>query len=193
MIFEAVTSIEEQMLIFIPKIIAPGVIIVVPAVDAAPAVDSPRTCTSRSDADPAHDPVVFDALMHPLGPGDAPGSSWCWRGSTPLFVVAPPFTSKLLPAQVHTIVALVLSVGLTPTAMTAHDPPGPLLIVALIAMNVLTASASRWRCASCSPRWRAGALLDVVAGFSYGSPRPDRRAGRRADQPHWMIGSRCSS
>ena len=54
-------------------------------------------------------------------------SSWCSRAITPLFIFAPLFSSKMLPARVRGIVAVALSIGLTGVAMHGqHVPSDPM-------------------------------------------------------------------
>jgi flagellar biosynthesis protein FliR len=90
---------------------------------------------------------------------------------SPLFAVAPMFSSKQIPARVRTIVAVALAIGLLPLALHGqHVPQDALTIAALalkellvglgfaLSLGVLFAAINS-----------AGALLDVLIGFSFGS------------------------
>jgi flagellar biosynthetic protein FliR len=89
----------------------------------------------------------------------------------PLFIVAPMFSSKMIPARVKGIAAVGLAVGIAPLATADHKLPldvmslagiaGKELMVGLafaFAIAVLFAAVSA-----------AGALLDTLIGFSFGA------------------------
>jgi flagellar biosynthetic protein FliR len=89
----------------------------------------------------------------------------------PLFVVAPMFSSKMIPGRVRGLAAVGLAVGMAPLAMKGHRVPldvmalGALvakeLIVGLafaLAISVLFAAVSA-----------AGSLADTLIGFSFGA------------------------
>lgn len=90
---------------------------------------------------------------------------------TPLFIVAPLFSSALIPPRVKGLIAVGISIGLTPIAMHAQHVPsdtlalGELVIEGLLvglafafALSILLAAIES-----------AGSLIDVVSGFSYGT------------------------
>jgi len=90
---------------------------------------------------------------------------------TPLFIVAPLFSSALIPPRVKGLLAVGISVGLTPIAMhgqripSATIPIAGLAIVGLLvglafafALSILLAAIES-----------AGSLIDVISGFSYGT------------------------
>jgi flagellar biosynthetic protein FliR len=90
---------------------------------------------------------------------------------TPLFFIAPLFSSALIPPRVRGIVAVAIAIGLTPIAMQGqHVPSQPLalglmvldgLLVGLgfaFALGVLLAAIES-----------AGSMIDVISGFSYGN------------------------
>ena len=113
----------------------------------------------------------FETLMHTLGAGHVVGFFLVLARIAPLFVIAPLFSSKLLPTQVKTIVALGIAVGLTPIAVHGHAvPSGVLPIVALMAVNMLVGLGFSMAVAVVfSAVEAAGELLDVLSGFSYGA------------------------
>lgn len=113
---------------------------------------------------------VFNGLMHQIGPGHVLGFFLVLARISPLFVVAPLFSSKMLPAQVRSIIAVALSIGMTPIAMHGQTiPTDPLMIAALFITNALTGLGFSLAVSVVIAAVNsAGALLDVVAGFSYG-------------------------
>ncbi len=90
---------------------------------------------------------------------------------TPLFFIAPLFSSDMIPPRVRGIVAVAISIGLTPIALHGqHVPSEALPLVGLViegllvglgfafALSVLMAAVES-----------AGSVIDVLSGFSYGS------------------------
>ena len=58
---------------------------------------------------------------------------------TPLFILAPLFSSKMVPGRVRGIAAVALAVGLTPIASHGQTVPGePLQVFALIVESATT-------------------------------------------------------
>ncbi len=66
---------------------------------------------------------VFNGLMHLIGPGHVLGFFLVLARISPLFVVAPLFSSTMLPAQVRTIIAVALSIGMTGSRCTGRRSP----------------------------------------------------------------------
>jgi len=113
---------------------------------------------------------VLNAVLHEIGPGRIFGFFLVLARITPLFVVAPLFSSQMLPTQVRTIIAVALSIGLTPIAMHGQTlPSDPLIIAFLFVTNTLTGLGFAVAVAAVIAAVEsAGAFLDVIAGFSYG-------------------------
>ncbi|MGH2910563.1 MAG: flagellar biosynthetic protein FliR [Solirubrobacteraceae bacterium] len=113
---------------------------------------------------------VLNGLLHQMGPGHVLGFFLVLARITPLFVVAPLFSSTMIPAQVRTIIAVAISIGLAPIAMHGQTVPSdPLVIALLFVTNALTGLGfSVAVSAVIAAVTSAGALLDVIAGFSYG-------------------------
>ncbi|HET9124711.1 MAG TPA: flagellar biosynthetic protein FliR [Solirubrobacteraceae bacterium] len=113
---------------------------------------------------------ILTGVLNQIGPGHIFGFFLVLARISPLFVLAPLFSSQMLPTQARTIMAVALSIGMTPIAMHGQAVPSdPLIIALLFVTNALTglgfALAVSAVIAAVSS---AGALLDVVAGFSYG-------------------------
>jgi flagellar biosynthetic protein FliR len=89
----------------------------------------------------------------------------------PLFVLAPLFSSKLLPARVRGIVAVALAIGMTPVVSKGVTLPlGAFDLGALIAKEALIGAAFAFSIGALfAAISAAGTLLDTSIGFSYGS------------------------
>jgi len=113
---------------------------------------------------------LFNSAMHQIGPSQVFGFFLVLARISPLFVVAPLFNSQMIPAQVRTIVAVALSIGMTPIAMHGQTiPSDPLMIAALFITNALTGLGFSLAVSVVLAAVNsAGALLDLAAGFSYG-------------------------
>jgi flagellar biosynthetic protein FliR len=90
---------------------------------------------------------------------------------TPLFLLAPLFSSPLVPGRVKGLIAVGISVGLTPIALHGqHIPADPMRLAELILQSLLVGLAFAFALAVLMAAVEsAGALVDVVSGFSYGS------------------------
>ncbi len=88
----------------------------------------------------------------------------------PLFLVAPLFSSKMIPKRVRGIVAVALAIGLTPVAAQGvHVPSDPLPLVGLIVQSMLVGLAFAFVVATVfAALSHAGAIIDGIAGFSFG-------------------------
>ncbi len=89
---------------------------------------------------------------------------------TPLFVLAPPFASPLIPGRVRGIVAVGISIGFAPIALHGqHIPSAPLALGTLIVQNGLVGLGFAFAFAVLFGAVEAaGALVDLDAGFSLG-------------------------
>ncbi|MCW3009323.1 MAG: flagellar biosynthetic protein FliR [Solirubrobacterales bacterium] len=90
---------------------------------------------------------------------------------TPLFIMAPLFSSKLVPARVRGIIAVALAVGLSPVVVgTATIPTAPAELGALIFKELLIGFGFTFVIAALFAAVTvAGTFLDTLIGFSYGS------------------------
>ena len=90
---------------------------------------------------------------------------------SPLFLLAPLFSSKLVPGRVRGILAVALAIGLSPvvTAGHPHLPTDVLGIGSLMTKEVLVGAAFAYALAATfSALAVAGSFLDTSIGFSYG-------------------------
>jgi flagellar biosynthesis protein FliR len=90
---------------------------------------------------------------------------------TPLFLIAPLFSSAMVPPRVRGIVAVGISIGLTPIAMHGqHVPTDPLSLAGLVIEGLLVGLGFAFTLAVLMAALEsAGSMIDVVSGFSYGS------------------------
>jgi flagellar biosynthesis protein FliR len=90
---------------------------------------------------------------------------------TPLFIVAPGFSSTMLLPRVRTVLALAISIGLTPIAMHGQKIPSDVLpLVGLLIENFIVGLALSYTIACVFGAIQgAGNLADSFGGFSFGS------------------------
>jgi flagellar biosynthesis protein FliR len=90
---------------------------------------------------------------------------------SPLFVLAPLFSSKIIPARVRGIIAVALAIGLTPVAAHGqHVPTDPLQVAGLMVVQVLVGLAFAFSVSALITAVQtAGGLADIASGFSFGA------------------------
>ena len=90
---------------------------------------------------------------------------------SPLFLLAPLFSSKMVPPRVKTVIALGLAIGLSPVVAADMRLPTDLLTIGgLLAKELLVGSAFAYTLAATFAAISvAGSFLDTTIGFSYGS------------------------
>jgi flagellar biosynthetic protein FliR len=90
---------------------------------------------------------------------------------TPLFFVAPLFSSSLIPPRVRGVIAVGISIGLTPVALRGqHVPSEALPLAELVVEGMLVGLAFAFALAVLMAALEsAGSMVDVVSGFSYGA------------------------
>lgn len=115
--------------------------------------------------------LTLNTLVSHIGAGEVTGFFLVLARVTPLFVLAPLFSSPMMPARVRTVVAVALAIGLTPVAM--HGQPistDPLAVTGLLVEQLLVGLAFAIAVGAVFAAVEAaGALTDLVAGFNYGS------------------------
>jgi flagellar biosynthetic protein FliR len=105
------------------------------------------------------------------GPGQVTAFFLVLARVTPLFVLAPLFSSKMLPLRVRGIVAVAISIGLTPIAVHGQPvPTSPLDVAGLVAEGLLVGLAFAFAVAVVFAAVdAAGHLIDNQSGFSFGA------------------------
>lgn len=113
----------------------------------------------------------MNALLAKLAGGELAGFILVLARVTPLFVVAPLFSSKMMPPQVRGIIAVGISIGLTPLALHGQHIPTDLpTLAALVMEGLLTGLGFAFSIAVLFAALEsAAAFVDAVAGFSFGS------------------------
>jgi flagellar biosynthetic protein FliR len=113
----------------------------------------------------------MNELLRQFGATNAAGFILVLARVSPLFLVAPLFSSSFLPARVRTVVAVGLTIGLMPIAMSGQQLPGDTLAIGgLIAKELLVGLAFALSIGLLFAAVEsAGTLLDGIVGFSFGS------------------------
>jgi flagellar biosynthetic protein FliR len=117
------------------------------------------------------DSTPLDQVLAQLGGLRTAGFMLVLARISPLFLLAPLFSARQVPPRVRTVVACALAVGLTPVAMRGQQIPDDVLaLFGLVLKELLVGlgfslSLSLLFAAVSS----AGALLDMLVGFSFGS------------------------
>ena len=89
---------------------------------------------------------------------------------TPLFVIAPLFSSQIIPPHVRGIIAVGISIGLAPIALQGqHVPSDALTLIGLVVEGLLVGLGFAFTLAVLMAGIEsAGSAIDVLSGFSYG-------------------------
>jgi flagellar biosynthetic protein FliR len=90
---------------------------------------------------------------------------------TPLFFLAPLFSSHMIPPRVRGIIAVGISIGLAPVALRGqHIPSEALPLLTLVVEGMLVGLSFALTLAVLMAALEsAGSLVDIVSGFSYGN------------------------
>lgn len=110
-------------------------------------------------------------LLAQLGVTNVAGFMLVLARVSPLFVVAPLFSSRQLPPRVRTVVAVALAVGLLPVALHGQHVPQDALAIAGLAVKELLVGLAYALVLGLlfAAVSTAGAMLDMLVGFSFGS------------------------
>jgi flagellar biosynthetic protein FliR len=90
---------------------------------------------------------------------------------TPLFIMAPLFSSAMIPIRARGIIAVGISIGLTPVALHGQRIPSDAVeLAALIIEGMLVGFGFAFTLSVLMAALEsAGSMIDVTSGFSYGS------------------------
>jgi flagellar biosynthesis protein FliR len=113
----------------------------------------------------------MNAVLQELAGNQLAGFILVLARVTPLFFIAPLFSSTMIPPRVKGIIAVGISIGLTPIAMHGqHIPSDTLAVAGLVIEGMLVGLSFAFALAVLLAAVEsAGSLIDVVSGFSYGS------------------------
>lgn len=115
--------------------------------------------------------ATLDALVRQISGGHVLAFFLVLARVTPLFVIAPIFSSKMIIPRVRAVLAVAISIGLTPLAGHGGSlPTGALAIAGLLIEGLLVGFALAFA-VSCvfAAVSGAGILTDQLSGFSYGA------------------------
>lgn len=89
----------------------------------------------------------------------------------PLFLIAPVFSSRQIPTQVKTVIAVALAIGLTPSAVPEEPlDGGTFALLGMLGVELLVGFAIAFSLAAVTAALEvAGTLLDFGIGFSFGA------------------------
>jgi len=116
--------------------------------------------------------LTLSALVRELGGGTEITAFFLVLARvSPLFVIAPIFSSKMVPRRVRGIIAVALSIGLTPMALHGQQiPTQPLAVAGLMVEGVFVGIAFAFAVAAVYAAVQAaGGLVDITSGFSFGA------------------------
>lgn len=89
----------------------------------------------------------------------------------PLFMLAPPFNSRMMPLRARSIVAVAFAIGLAPIALQGENVPAGTWDLAGLAVKELVVGLAFALAIAClfAAFATAGSLLDISIGFTFGS------------------------
>jgi flagellar biosynthetic protein FliR len=115
--------------------------------------------------------VTLDQLLQEVGNNQIAGFLLVLGRIGPLFVLAPLFSSRSIPARAKGVCAVALTVGIAPIALGHHTVPLDVgTFVELMLKEILVGLAYAFALAALfAAVSTAGAFLDTLIGFSYGA------------------------
>ncbi len=167
-VFQAITQIQEQTLSFIPKVLAMiAVIAIARPVDARPA----RGLHPGPVAGHPADGRPVNELLRQFSEEQVAGFFLVLARVTPLFVVAPLFSSRMIPPRVRGIAAVGLTLGIAPLATKGQSVPLEVWeLGGLVAKELLVGLAFAFAISVLFAAITvAGSFTDTLIGFSFGS------------------------
>jgi flagellar biosynthesis protein FliR len=115
--------------------------------------------------------VSVNALLQQFSEQQVAGFMLVLARIAPLFLIAPMFSSNMIPSRVKGIAAVGLAVGMAPMAMKGHHVPLDVMsLVLLVGKELLVGLAFSYSIAALfAAVSAAGSLMDTLIGFSFGS------------------------
>jgi flagellar biosynthetic protein FliR len=112
-----------------------------------------------------------NSLLQQFGASQAAGFILVLSRVGPLFVLAPIFSSRMIPARARGVAAVAISMGMAPVALRGNTIPTDVFnLGGLIAKELLVGFAFAFAVAVVFNAVSvAGSFLDVLVGFSFGS------------------------
>jgi len=115
--------------------------------------------------------AAVEQLLRTIAPAQVSAFFLVLTRVAPLFVLAPMFSSSMVPARVRTVIAVALALGLEPLAAAGrHIPTAPLPVAGLALEQLLIGGALAFAVAATYAAVQAaGTFLDAISGFSFGA------------------------
>jgi flagellar biosynthetic protein FliR len=115
--------------------------------------------------------MTIKQLLDQLGPDRVGAFFLVLARISPLFLLAPLFSSKLVPGRVRGIIAVALAIGLSPVAGAhVHLPTDQYAFFGLMAKELVVGLSFAFALGALFAAVQiAGSFLDTMIGFSYGS------------------------
>jgi flagellar biosynthetic protein FliR len=115
--------------------------------------------------------MTLQTLLQHVGENQIAGFLLVLGRIGPLFLLAPLFSSKLIPARGKSVCAVALAVGIAPIALAGHEVPLAVgSFVELMLKEILVGLAYAFALAALFAAVSvAGSFLDTLIGFSYGA------------------------
>lgn len=90
---------------------------------------------------------------------------------SPIFLLAPPFSSTMVPMRARSIIAVALAIGISPLALHGQQIPGDALQITGLALKEIVIGLGFALSIAClfAALDAAGSILDTQIGFSFGS------------------------
>ena len=112
----------------------------------------------------------MNVVMQQLGEQQVAGFFLVLARVSPLFVLAPLFSSPMMPPRVRGIVAVALAVGLSPIVARHHISTDTFALAGLVGKELLVGMAFAFALGALFAALSvAGTFLDTSIGFSFGS------------------------
>jgi flagellar biosynthetic protein FliR len=113
----------------------------------------------------------MNELLNQIGQQQATGFILVLARVSPLFLLAPVFSSKMIPTRARAIAAVAISFGLAPWALHGHHVTQDTMTLAgLVLKELLVGFAYAFALGAVFAAVSvAGSMLDTAMGFSYGS------------------------
>jgi flagellar biosynthetic protein FliR len=101
---------------------------------------------------------------------------------SPLFLLAPLFSSSTIPGRVRGLIAVALTLGIGPVALAGATPPSdPVRVLELLAKELVVGAAFAYALHCVLAGFQAvGALLDIQIGFAFGAQIDPMTGGQSA-------------
>jgi flagellar biosynthetic protein FliR len=90
---------------------------------------------------------------------------------SPLFLLAPPFSSSMVPVRARVIVAVAIAIGLSPLALHGQAIPADAMKIVVLALKEIVVGLGFAFCIAClfAAVDVAGSMIDTQIGLNFGS------------------------